>query len=346
MSELETRAEDSLLPHYLASRISHINEMRALHMLPTSLVDAVPVGLPASRTADLLAAFFSGRSLHTLGAYRADLDDFRAFVGADTVEAAAARLLGGTHGDANAVALGWRSHLVGLGRSPATINRRLSSLRSMVALGRTLGLINWGIDIRNLPAQSYKDTRGPQREGIVALLATASAQVDRRKAARDVALVRLLHDTGLRRAEVCQLDLADVDLAGSRVAVLGKGRREKIGITLPEPTRAALKNWVAIRGTEPGPLFIGLDLWAGKRVEQRLTGPGLWHVIKTLGATAGMITHPHALRHTAITSALDMTRGDVRAVQRFSRHADIRTLTIYDDNREDLGGKVAAMIAV
>ena len=72
--------------------------------------------------------FFSGRSPHTIGAYRADLDNFRASVGADTVEAAAARLLGGAHGDANALALGWRSHLVGLGRS--------------------LGLINWGIDIR------------------------------------------------------------------------------------------------------------------------------------------------------------------------------------------------------
>src|SRR5215211_2283763 len=41
--------------------------------------------------------------------------------------------------------------------------------------------------------------------------------------------------------------------------------------------------------------------------------------------------------HAAVTDALD--RGvDVRTVQRFSRHTDLKTLLIYDDNRADLGG--------
>jgi integrase/recombinase XerC len=35
----------------------------------------------------------------------------------------------------------------------------------------------------------------------------------------------------------------------------------------------------------------------------------------------------------------------VRAVQRFSRHKDIRTLQLYDDNRQDLAGEVARRIA-
>jgi integrase/recombinase XerC len=60
---------------------------------------------------------------------------------------------------------------------------------------------------------------------------------------------------------------------------------------------------------------------------------------------AGLKTRPHALRHSAITTALDQTNGDVRAVQRFSRHKDIRVLTVYDDHRQNLGGKVAAMLA-
>ena len=58
-----------------------------------------------------------------------------------------------------------------------------------------------------------------------------------------------------------------------------------------------------------------------------------------------METWPHGIRHTAITEALNLTQGDVRAVQRFSRHRDVRVLTIYDDNRTDLGGKVARMVA-
>jgi len=50
------------------------------------------------------------------------------------------------------------------------------------------------------------------------------------------------------------------------------------------------------------------------------------------------------LRHAAIAAALDLT-GDLQAVQRVSRHKDVRTLTIYDDNRQDLGGDVARRVA-
>jgi integrase/recombinase XerC len=42
---------------------------------------------------------------------------------------------------------------------------------------------------------------------------------------------------------------------------------------------------------------------------------------------------------------LDFSHGDVRAAARFSRHADIRTLTVYDDNRDDVGGKRARLVA-
>jgi integrase/recombinase XerC len=51
------------------------------------------------------------------------------------------------------------------------------------------------------------------------------------------------------------------------------------------------------------------------------------------------------LRHAAITEALDVTGGDVRRVQKFSRHRDVRTLTTYDDNRTDMAGEVAKMVA-
>jgi integrase/recombinase XerC len=233
-----------------------------------------------------------------------------------------------------------------LGRAPATINRRLSALRALVALGRTLGLIAWNIDIRNLRSEAYRDTTGPKRVGVVALLAAASVQVDMRKAARDVAAIRLLHDTALRRGEVCLLDLTDVDLEAGRVMVLGKGKREKVPITLPTATRAALAAWIALRGPQAGPVFIGLDRATDKSTYRRLTGTGLWFIVRSIGHSAGVKTWPHALRHTGITTALDLAKGDLRAVQRFSRHSDVRVLRVYDDNRTDLGGKIAAMVAV
>jgi len=42
---------------------------------------------------------------------------------------------------------------------------------------------------------------------------------------------------------------------------------------------------------------------------------------------------PHRIRHSAITAALDATDGDVRKVQKLSRHRNLNTLMVYDDNR-------------
>jgi integrase/recombinase XerC len=47
-------------------------------------------------------------------------------------------------------------------------------------------------------------------------------------------------------------------------------------------------------------------------------------IVWALGEQAGLgVMRPHGLRHAAITEALELTRGDVRAVQRFSRHRDL-----------------------
>jgi hypothetical protein len=51
------------------------------------------------------------------------------------------------------------------------------------------------------------------------------------------------------------------------------------------------------------------------------------------------------LRHASITAALDTSNGDVRAAQAHARHASPQTTMRYDDNRQDLAGKVAASLA-
>ena len=169
------------------------------------------------------------------------------------------------------------------------------------------------------------------------------------KAIRDRAIIRLLYDLGLRRAEVVSLDVEDVDLESGAVAVLGKGRTEKIRLTLPPETQAALRDWLSVRGDEPGPLFLNFDrAGKGKRLTgkgKRLTGKGLYSMIRKLGESLGIKVWPHGLRHAAITEALDLTNRNLRAVQRFGRHQDVRVLTVYDDNRADLGGEVARQVA-
>lgn len=313
-------------------------------MLPTATIAAAPSPILATHTAGLLAAFYSSLSPNTLEAYRRDLGDFTAHLGAVNVEAAARLLVAGTLGEANALALAYRSAMIQAGRSPATINRRLSAVRSLVALARTLGFVPWVIEVKNVRSESYRDTRGPQVGGVEALLAAAKRQ-EALKAARDAAMVRLMFDMALRRGEVVALDLADIDVAGRRAWVLGKGRREKVPLTLPDQTLAATVSWISVRGAEAGPLFVNLDCTGKGAADRRLTGQGLWTVIKALGRAASIDVRPHGLRHASITTALDLTRGDVRVVQKHSRHSSVAVLMRYDDNRADMAGVVAAMVA-
>ena len=114
------------------------------------------------------------------------------------------------------------------------------------------------------------------------------------------------------------------------------------GETLPTETQAVLRGWLSVRGDTPGPLFLNFDR---AKKGRRLTGAGLYALVRKLGRSVGVDVWPHGLRHTAITEALDLTEGDVRAVQRFSRHRDMRVLTVYDDNRTDLAGEVARQVA-
>lgn len=307
-------------------------------MIATALASIAPVD-PVAR---LVTAFLAGRNARTMRAYSQDLEDFRAFAGVGTVEAAAAALLGHGHGEANAAALAYKASLVERGLAAATVNRRLAALRSLVKLARVLGVVPWTLEVQNAKAQPYRDTRGPGRVGFRAMLEQLAGRDDR-KARRDRAILRLLYDRGLRRGEVVSLDLEDVDLQTSTLAVLGKGRTAKEPLTIAAPTAAALAAWVEVRGDVPGPLFHPLDhAHAGAA---RLTGGGVYEIVRELGGAAGLRVRPHGLRHAAITEALERTRGDLRAVQRFSRHRDLRLLLVYDDNREDLGGQVARLVA-
>lgn len=293
---------------------------------------------------NLIQSFLSGRNKKTIAAYRQDLDDFRAFLNAPSLDDAAAFLLSCGHGKANGIALAYKTNLIDRGLQSATVNRRLAALRSLVKLARTLGMTNYTLEVENMRHTSYRDTKGPGKAGYKTMLNQAATWKKEPKGIRDQAILHLLYDLGLRRGEVVNLDFADLDLNAGTLAILGKGRTEKINLTLPNETKASLHSWVQIRGDEPGPLFLNLD--PARKGDGRLTGNGLYRTIKALGKKSGLKSvRPHGLRHSAITEALTLTNGNYRAVVKFSRHANIQTITLYDDNRQDIGGTVAAMVA-
>src|SRR5260370_38079795 len=197
---------------------------------------------PESGAARLPRALLNGRKGENITAYRQDLEDFQAFIQAPSLEQAASLLLARGGGEANALALDYKAHLMDRQLAANTINRRLTALRSLVKLGRILGLIAWTLEVEGVKRQPNSDTRGPGRAGFREMLDTLAKRKDP-KGMRDRALLRCLFDLGLRRAEVLGLDLEDLDLEAGTVAVLGKGRTSKMKLTLPPETRKALEAW-------------------------------------------------------------------------------------------------------
>lgn len=322
--------------------------------LPALVDPAGPLARRVIGPADVLAAFLAGRNPSTLRAYDADLRDFAGFVGADDARAAVASLVTSHKGDGHAVALAWRVHLQARGLAAATVGRKLAALRSVVKLAGQLGLADWELSIGGPRGEGYRDTRGPGDDGWRAVRELAKREAGEHgeggpKRVRDLALARLLHDLGLRRGEACGLDLVDVEFDAEgrpqRVWILGKRRTSREPLTLAGPTAEALGRWIDVRGREPGPVFTRLD--RGAKGLSRLTGRSVARIVNGLGERAGLPRRlaPHGLRHQAITAALDKTGGDVRKVQRFSRHHDLKTLVIYDDKRRDGAADVSRMVA-
>jgi integrase/recombinase XerC len=68
-----------------------------------------------------------------------------------------------------------------------------------------------------------------------------------------------------------------------------------------------------------------------------LSGNGIYTTVDRLCIQAGIPKKmsPHRIRHSAITAALDATDGNIRKVQKLSRHKNINTVMTYDDNRSN-----------
>jgi len=299
---------------------------------------------PDDRYQEVMRLFLGGKAPATIEAYRRDLTDFCRSMGSDSVEMVASGFLSLDFGRAHAVVLAYRSDLLDRGLSPATVNRRLAALRSLVQIGRMIGAVQWSLEIPNVRASSYRDTRGPGVRGFLRLL-RANDRKSGPKPARDRAILRLLYDLALRRGEVASLDLDDLDLETKRIRVTGKGEREATTLSLPDPTADALARWVELRGDTPGPLFTNFDR-AGKT--GRLTGTSIYRLVRRLGESEGIRARPHGLRHTAITEACKVAESagvHLEEVLDFSRHSDVKTLMIYRDRERNVQGTLAALVA-
>lgn len=302
---------------------------------------------------DVARAFLEGRNKHTRDAYDRDLRDFAAFLGAESPRAAVAALILAGKGTAHSMALSFRVHLTERKLAPSTVARKLAALRSVVKLAGQVGQVDWELTLASPTVEGYRDTSGPGEDGwkLIRERAKADAAAGSIKGARDWAIVRLLHDLALRREEVASLDLEHLEHDGGgdprHVWILGKKRTQRERLSLPKATGEAIAGWIAKRGEHPGPLFPRVDRGGRGELAERISGRSIHRMIQALGERAELRSSlsPHKIRHHSITKALDRTSGDVRKVQRFSRHKDLRTLTIYDDRRRDGAGEVSSLVA-
>lgn len=159
-------------------------------------------------------------------------------------------------------------------------------------------------------------------------LATRAAEEETPISLRDVAMVELLYATGARVAELCGLDLGDIDYDRQTIRVLGKGNKERT-IPLGNPAMKALKSWLQdgreiIKNSSSGnAVFIGVR---GKRIDQRTVRTVVYNALQAIEGIERM--GPHALRHSAATHLLE-GGADLRTVQEILGHASLATTQIY-----------------
>lgn len=143
---------------------------------------------------------------------------------------------------------------------------------------------------------------------------------------RDHAMIELLYSSGLRLAELTNLDLTDIDLREAIITVTGKGNKTR---QLPVGRQAldALKSWLKRRqeleNAEGPALFLSKR---GKRLSPR----SIQDRLKQISIKQGMQgkVHPHMLRHSFASHLLESS-GDLRAVQELLGHENISTTQVY-----------------
>ena len=277
------------------------------------------------RAAGVLEVWAADKSPATLRAYGSDLAAFAAWAGALSHAEAVAAFLRLGPANAYEAAERWRGTMGEL--APRTVARRLAMLRSVVRAAQRQGKIVWTLEIEG-PRKIKGTTREvvvPSPGEVAAMLAhVAGARRHRygwtdESAVRDLAVLYLLVDSGLRRSELCSLHVRHVNLAGRQIFMEEKGsdgNRRKWWISFR--ARDAIAAWLRIRTARPGPLF------TADRHERRGIVPSTVYRIVVRRATAAGFPgwHPHGFRHTAGT---ELARRDPQAAQHFLRHADVAT---------------------
>jgi integrase/recombinase XerC len=214
--------------------------------------------------------------------------------------------------------LAWRQRLLNDGKASATINLRISALKSLVEYAGKRDACSFSLsEIKSLKSQRYKDNQGVSVDDYRSILDLVDRSTD--LGIRDYAILLLLWDLALRREEVVSLDIWDYSLGRLMVNAQGRFVRQSIApgaseaIDLNAQLENALDHWVAIReglyfqpkdgGNRDDALFLSCN-------GRRLSGTDVFRILKGHAEIAGVKVSPDRVRHSAITAFFDASGDD------------------------------------
>ena len=258
-------------------------------------------------------------SKNTLEAYKRDVQEFIAFEGArgmtDLLDTSSTEIIAFLH------------DLKISGKSAATVNRKLASIRAFFNFLINSGLIqsNPTVDIKS-PKIERKELEYLTIEEVDKLLSVPDDSV---RGVRDRAILEVLYATGIRVSELIEADLEDLNMRMGFITCEGEQSKARI-VPLGRPARAALENYIyearkhLIKdNTEEKALFVN---YYGKRI----TRQGLWKVLKEYGEKAGIKKRltPNIIRNSFAVHMLQ-NGADLKSLQELMGHEDITATQAY-----------------
>lgn len=258
-------------------------------------------------------------SKNTLEAYKRDVQEFVTFEGArgmtNLPETTSTEIIAFLH------------KLKISGKSAATVNRKLASIRAFFNYLMQAGLItsNPTADIKS-PKIDRKELEFLTIQEVDQLL---NLPDDSLKGVRDRAVLEVLYATGIRVTELIEANLEDLNMRMGFITCAGEQSKARI-VPLGRPARAALENY--IYDARPQLLKDNKDEKAlfVNYYGQRITRQGLWKVLKEYGVKAGLKQQltPNLIRNSFAVHMLQ-NGADLKSLQELMGHEDITATQIY-----------------
>jgi site-specific recombinase XerD len=208
--------------------------------------------------------------------------------------------------------------------SAVTIRRKLSSIKALYKY-----LVLAGIRTDNPaspvsgPAIERKLPKQLDTVNVEKLLRTMVAGRTESQRLRDIAIMELFYASGIRRAEIVNISLRDLDLRSRVILIHGKGKKER-QVVFNKTAASAIEAYLRVRQrSEDEALFLG-------RGGKRLTPKHVWRIFRDIYAVSGIKDHasPHTLRHSFATHLAE-NGVDLETIRELLGHESLATTGVY-----------------